>query len=448
MRVVRNISLISLCLLCLVYGSVEAALPAEVEGRALPSLAPMVERVQKSMVRIAIQSRVKARRDPFDDPFFRRFFDSRRSAKRTRDYFTSGVIVDAVQGLVLTNESAVRGASTIKVALADGREVEGSVIGSDNTTNVAVIKISASGLTAIEMGNSDSLRVGDFVVSIGDPLGTENTLVTGVVSALARRNSLQAHQNFIRSDAAIGPGVLVDLNGTFVGLNIAKSATTAGSAKIGFSTPVNMAMRVKEQVLNYGTPQRGFLAVQVQDLTPSLAEAFSIKDDRGAVVTSVSPGSSADQAGLEVGDVVLEAGLQNINRGHDLRNIIGQHFAGDALNMMVARQGERVSLQAILESSSRPTKIGQMIHFQLEGATFKESDTQAISTASKQGVRVSRVEPGSVAWRHGVRDNDLIVSANRKPVSSLDGLRSAITGEDVLMLNIVRGTGALFILLQ
>ena len=155
MRVVRSINLISLGLLCLVYGNVEAALPAEVEGRALPSLAPMVERVQESMVRIAIQSRVKARRDPFDDPFFRRFFDSRRSAKRTRDHFTSGVIVDAMQGLILTNESAVRGASTIKVALADGREVEGTVVGSDNTTNVAVIKVSASGLTAIEITNSE-----------------------------------------------------------------------------------------------------------------------------------------------------------------------------------------------------------------------------------------------------------------------------------------------------
>lgn len=448
MRTVRNICLFGIPLLYLAIANVEAALPKEVEGQPLPSLASMVERVQASMVRIAVQSRASARRDPFDDPFFRRFFDSRRSAKRAREMFTTGVVVDATRGFILVNESAVRGASKIRVTLSDGRQVDGSVLGTDVTTNVAVIKVSVAGLTAIELGNSDDLRVGDFVVSIGDPLGTENTLVTGLVSALAQKNSLQAYQNFIRSDAAIGPGVLVDLNGALIGLNIAKSATTAGNAKVGFATPVNMAMRVKQQVLDYGTPQRGFLAVQIQDLTPSLAQAFSIQQKNGAVVTSVNPDSTADLAGLEVGDVVLEIDRQAINRGNDLRNIIGQHFAGDTLDMTVARQDQKVQLTLVLESSTSPSRKGQMIHFQLEGATFKESDTQAVSTASKQGVRVSTVEQGSVAWRHGVRANDLIVSANRQPVANLDGLRSAISGEDVLMLNIVRDSGALFLLMQ
>ena len=453
MRTVQKISVFSLVLLWSIIGlghttNVRAALPTEVDGQTLPSLAEMVEKVQASMVRIAVQPRASARRDPFDDPFFRRFFDSRRSAKRNREVFTNGVVVDAELGFILANESAVRGASNLKVILSDGREVEGSVIGSDATTNVAVIMVSASGLKAIELGNSDSLRVGDFVVSIGDPFGTENTLVTGLVSALAQKNSLQAYQNFIRTDAAVGPGVLVDLRGALVGLNIAKSASTVGSAKIGFATPVNMALRVKQQVLDYGTPQRGFLAVQIQDLTPSLARAFSIEEKNGAVVTSVSADSTAEQAGLEVGDVVLEVDAQGINKGDDLRYIIGQHFAGDRIAMTVARQGQKVYLKPVLESSTSPSKKGQMIHFQLEGATFKEVDTQAVSTATKQGVRVSAVEKGSVAWRHGVRDDDLIVSANRKPVANLEGLRSAISGEDVLMLNIVRDSGALFLLLQ
>ena len=448
MRTVRNSSVFSLILMCLAMTNVHAALPTEVEGQPLPSLASMVEKVQASMVRIAVQTRATARRDPFDDPFFRRFFDSRRGAKRTREMFTTGVVVDAERGFILANESAVRGANKIKVTLSDGREVDGSVLGSDATTNVAVIKVSVAGLAAIELGNSDDLRVGDFVVSIGDPLGTENTLVTGLVSALAEKNSLQAYQNFIRSDAAVGPGVLVDLNGSLVGLNIAKSATTAGSARVGFATPVNMAMRVKQQVLDFGTPQRGFLAVQIQDLTSSLAQAFSIEQKSGAVITSVNPGSTAEVAGLEVGDVVLEIDRQAINRGNDLRNIIGQHFAGDTLDMTVARQGQTINLAPILESSTSPSRQGQMIHFQLEGATFKDSETQAVSTATKQGVRVSSVEQGSVAWRHGVRTNDLIVAANRKPVANLDGLRSAISGEDVLMLNIVRDSGALFLLMQ
>ncbi len=454
MSAVRNIGLFGLAWLGLLGGlssdyRASAALPAEIDGQALPSLAPLVEQVHESMVRIAVQSRVQVRRDPFDDPFFRRFFDSRRSATRNREHYTSGVIVDELEGLILTNESAVRGATNIKVQLADGRDVDGAVVGADAATNVAVIKVAAVGLKAINMGNSDSLRIGDFVVSIGDPLGDENTLLTGVVSALAQTNSLQAHQSFIRSDAAVGPGILVDLNGSIVGLNIAKAATTAGSSRIGFSTPINMAMRVKEQIVQYGTPQRGFLAVQIQDLTPSLAQAFAIQDDNGgAVVTNVSPGSSAESAGLQVGDVVLSVGSQKIIKGNDLRHIIGQHFAGDILDISIARQGDVMSLQPVLESSTRPSQKGQMIHYQLEGATFSEDDTRQVSTNAEEGVRIGSVEKGSVAWRHGVRENDLIVSANRRPVRDLDSLREAIEGKDVLMLNVVRGTGALFLLLQ
>jgi len=431
----------------LIVFSAKAALPMAVEGQPLPSLAPMIERVQASLVSISIQARVQARRDPFDDPFFRRFFDQRRAA-RNREVFATGVVVDALQGLILTNEHSVRGASLIKITLSDGRVVEGEVIGTDANTDIALIKTNVVGLSAIALGDSSSLRVGDFVVSIGDPLGDQNTIISGIVSGLARQNSLQAHEHFIQSDAAIGPGVLVDLNGDLIGLNIAKSAQTASSTRIGFSTPINLALRVKNQLVKYGTPQRGFLAVQVQDLTPDLANAFDIQQRGGAVVTSVTPGSSAEDAGILVGDVILEAGTQSINRSNDLRSVIGQQFAGDELAMMVARQGNRLSLQPVLESSTLASKKGTMIHHQLEGATLKEIDTRQVSTNLEDGVLVSAVKKGSVAWNHGVRANDIIVSANRKSVRNLDTFREAINGQDVLMLNIVRGNGALFLLLQ
>lgn len=426
---------------------VKGALPMAVEGQPLPSLAPMIERVQASLVSIAIQARVQARRDPFDDPFFRRFFDQRRTT-RNREVFATGVVVDALQGLILTNEHSVRGASIIKITLNDGRVVEGEVIGADATTDIALIKVNVVGLSAITLGDSSDLRVGDFVVSIGDPLGEQNTIISGIVSGLARRNSLQAHEHFIQSDAAIGPGVLVNLNGDLIGLNIAKSAQTASSTRIGFSTPINLALRVKGQLVKYGTPQRGFLAVQVQDLTPDLASAFDIQQRGGAVVTSVVPGSSAEQAGLLVGDVILEANTQTINRSNDLRSVIGQQFAGDELPVMVVRQGTRLSLQPVLESSTRASKKGTMIHTQLEGATLKEIDTRQVSTNIEEGVLVSVVKKDSVAWNHGVRANDIIVSANRKSVRNLESFREAISGQDVLMLNIVRGNGALFLLLQ
>lgn len=425
-----------------------ATLPVEVDGQRLPSLAPMVERVQNSLVRIAVKSRSSARRDPFDDPFFRRFFDQRRPAAKNAELYAVGVVVDSLQGLILTNEHSVRSISNVKVTLNDGREVQGQVVGADSTADVAVIKIDATDLTAISIANSKELRVGDFVVSIGDPLGGDNTLATGIVSALAKRNSAQAHQNFIRSDAATGPGVLVNLNGELVGLNIAKSAQTAGSLRIGFSTPVNTILRVQEQLVRYGATQRGVLAVQVQDLTPDLAKAFDITQSGGAVITSVGEGSNADVAGLEVGDVVLRAGSQAVRRSNDLRSIIGQQFAGDTLPMTIARQGEQLSLQPILEPVSKAAKLGTMIHHQLEGATFKELDARKVSTNQPNGVLVSQVKPGSVAWDHGVRENDLIVSANRKSVGDLSSFRNAIEGEEVLMLNIVRGNGALFLLLQ
>lgn len=430
----------------LVSLTVNAALPLAVEGQPLPSLAPMIERVQSSLVRIVVPVRAQARRDPFDDPFFRRFTDQRR--KKTRDAAHIGAVVDAEQGLILTNEHSVRGISKATVILNDGRQVDAVVVGSDLASDVALLKVDVADLTSIDLGDSSAMRIGDFVVSIGDPLGQQNTVVTGVISALAMPNSLQTHQQFIQSDAAIGSGVLVDLNGRLVGLNTAKSAQTASSSRIGFSTPVNLALRVKEQLVRYGTPQRGFLAVQVQDMTPDLARAFDIRQPGGAVITDVVAGSSAAEAGLVVGDVILSAGEQPIYRGNDLRAVVAQQFAGDALELGVARQGERLSLKPILESSTRASKIGTMVHHQLEGATLDNMAARQVSTGTGEGVLVREVRKGSVAWEHGVRPNDIIVSANRKSVHDLESFRKAIEGREVLMLNILRGNGALFLLLQ
>jgi len=409
----------------------------------------VVERVQKSLVRISVTTPLQARRDPFDDPFFRRFFDQRRPASnRVREAFATGVVVDGFEGLILTNEHSVRGVESVKVTLSNGDQVDGQVLGTDPTSDVAIIKVSANDLMAIDIANASSLKVGDFVVSIGDPLGQENTLVTGIVSALARNNSLQVYQNFIRSDAATGPGVLVNLRGEMVGFNIAKSAQTAGNHRIGFSTPVDMAFKVKEQLVKYGAPQRGFLAIQVQDLTPDLAGAFSIRQSGGAIVSRVIEGSSADQAGIETGDVILQVNGQQISSGNDLRTILTKKFAGENLNLTIAREGEYIELNSVLESSTRTAKKGTMIHHQLDGAVFKEGDTHQVSTNAESGVLISQVKQGSVAWEHGVRANDRIVSANRKAVNDIDSLRKAIDGKDVLMLNIVRDTGSMFLLLQ
>ena len=436
----------------LAFKFADAALPVSVDGRPLPSLAPMLEQVQRSVVTISSEANVQVRRaDPFfDDPFFRRFFDQRRSTQtRKRQTIGTGVIVDADQGLVLTNELTVAGAARITVTMHDGREATGSVVGRDHTSDIALIKIDATGLEAIPIGDSDQLKVGDFVVSIGHPLGYQSTITSGIVSALGRagRDS-HGYESFIQSDAVMGPGILLNLRGEMIGLNFSKVAKTANNARIGFSTPINVAFKVKSQLVKYGAPQRGFLAIQIQDLTPDLASAFNIGERRGAVITSVSKGSSADRAGLQVGDVVLMVDDRIINRGVDLRNVIGRHFAGDEVEFTVLRDGETVIVPAKLESSTTASSKGTMIHHQLEGATFKEVGPQQISTNAEEGVLVTDVKKGSVAWNHGVRANDLIVSANRKSVNDLTSLRKAIADQDVVMLNIVRGNGALFLLLQ
>jgi S1-C subfamily serine protease len=448
-------------LLTLLIGTVigtnaQAALPIAVEGQPLPTLAPMLERVQQSIVAVSAsaQAQARSRNDPFfNDPFFNRFFEQRRSSQaRTNTVASTGVIIDALNGFVLTNQHTVVGASKITITLADGRVAQGQMVGSDKASDVAIIKIDIDDLVAIDLGDSDALRVGDFVVSIGAPIGQHNTIASGIISALAAKPGARSrpvsYQNFIQSDIGFGPGVLVNLRGELIGINISKVAQTAANNRIGFSTPVNVALRVKSQLVKYGTPQRGFLSVQVQDLTRELANAFDIRETRGVVVTSVTKDSSADEAGIRIGDVIVKAGPVDVNRGSDLNAIISQHFAGDPLELTMFRQGESMTLPVFLESSSKVSSTGTMIHHRLEGATFKELDTRQVSTNAAQGVLVASVKNGSIAWVQGVRPNDLIVSANRKPVSNMVSFKRAIANHDVLMLNIVRGNGALFLLLQ
>lgn len=430
--------------------SVQAILPVAVDEVPVPSLAPMLERVQASLVTVVSEATVQVRQNRFDDPFFRRFFDQHRSSStRRREARSVGVVIDAEQGYVLTNEHSVRGASKIAIVLDNGVELDGTLVGTDSNFDVALIKVEPKGLTAITLGDSSNLRIGDFVISIGDPLGDQNTIVSGIISAPAKPNSINQYQHYIQSDAAVGSGVLVNLNGQLVGLNIGQSSQTAANSRIGFSTPINMALKVKHQLVKYGTPQRGFLAVRLQDMNPQLASAFDVQQTGGVVITSVTEGSAAEKSGLQVGDVVLRAGSYFINSRKDLITLISQQFAGESLRLTILRKGQQQEVITVLESLQRASKVGTLIHRQLDGATLANMDSQQSQTnVVDGGVLVREVVKGSVAWDHGVRQNDIITSVNRKPVSDLDSFRQAIADQDVLMLNIVRGNGAMFVLLQ
>lgn len=434
-----------------------AALPVAVNGEPLPTLAPMLEGVQDAVVNISTESEVKMRRRTspfFDDPFFRRFFEQNRSQPRSRKRqgLGSGVVFNAAEGLILTNAHVIEGADKITVNLKDGRDTEASVIGADKDSDVAVIKIGLKGLSEIPLGDSDVLRVGDFVVAIGNPFGLRQTVTSGIVSALGRSGlGIESYEDFIQTDASINPGnsggALVNLRGELVGINTAIVAPSGGNVGIGFSIPINLALQITDQIVEFGEVQRGRLGVRIQDLTPELAEAFDIERSKGAIITKVEKGSMADNSGIKAGDVVISANNKPIRKGSDLRNAIGLLRIGGLLNLEVMRGGKSKLISTNIGDLVVDSTVGTNLNPRLEGASFSELDDQQLSGV-EGGVLVSSVEQNSTAWYNGVRPNDIIVSANRKTVRNLDTFRMAIAKQEVLLLNIVRGNGALFLLLQ
>ena len=365
----------------------------------------------------------------------------------------SGVVFDSSQGLILTNAHVIDGADKITVTLKDGREAEAELIGKDKDSDVAVIKVELDQLHQIPLGNSDLLRVGDFVVAIGNPFGLRQTVTSGIVSALGRSGlGIENYEDFIQTDASINPGnsggALVNLRGELVGINTAIVAPSGGNVGIGFSIPVNMALQIKEQLVEYGEVQRGKLGVRIQDLTADLSEAFGIEQTRGAIITKVEVDSMAEQAGIQPGDVVISANNRSVGKGADLRNIIGLLRVGDTLNLDLMRGGELRTINTTIGGLAVDSSVGTNLNSRLQGASFSEMTDQQLTNGLDGGVVVTQVEQGSVAWYHGLRPNDIIVSANRKTVTNLDSFRMAIGEQEVLLLNIVRGNGALFLLLQ
>jgi len=305
----------------------------------------------------------------------------------------------------------------------------------------------------IPLGNSDLLRVGDFVVAIGNPFGLRQTVTSGIVSALGRSGlGIENFEDFIQTDASINPGnsggALVNLRGQLVGINTAIVAPSGGNVGIGFSIPINMALQIKDQLVEFGEVQRGRLGVRIQDLTPELSEAFDIDQTRGAIITKVEKDSMADKAGIQAGDVVIQANNKVISRGADLRNVIGLLRIGDQLNLQLMRGGISQLITTNIGDITIDKTVGKNLNSRLDGASFSDLSTQQIEAGIDGGVLVTAVEPGSSAWSNGVRPDDIIVSANRKTVKDLDTFRMAIGKREVILLNIVRGNGALFLLLQ
>jgi Do/DeqQ family serine protease len=334
-----------------------AGMPVVGSDGQVPSLAPLVKQVTPAVVNIAVKGRVKVDNPMLSDPFFRQFFDLPEGpVEREVQAAGSGVIVDARAGYVMTNGHVVEHADAIVVTLKDNRRFNAKLVGVDSGTDIALLKIDAQNLTAMAIGDSDHLEVGDYVLAIGNPFGLGQTVTSGIVSALGRSGlGIENYENFIQTDASINPGnsggALINLRGELVGINTAILAPSGGNVGIGFAVPINMAKSVMQQIVAHGEVRRGRLGVQVQDVTPDLAEAMRLTVDGGAVVSQVEAGSAAKRAGLQAGDVILAVDGQPVRGASDLRNRIGLMPIGRNIDLTILREGAQRTLSVRLAQS-------------------------------------------------------------------------------------------------
>ncbi|HYW92212.1 MAG TPA: DegQ family serine endoprotease [Gammaproteobacteria bacterium] len=441
------------------------------KGQPMPSLAPMLKHAVPAVVNIRTKGRVKVENplmnSPFfNDPFFRRFFGEPQQQQQGQPQYRetqalgSGVIVDAKQGYILTNNHVIENADQITVTLNDGRNFKAKVIGKDPETDIAVLQIHAKNLTALPIADSNKLEVGDFVVAIGNPFGLQHTVTAGIVSALGRSGigNPDSYQDYIQTDASINPGnsggALVNLRGQLVGINSAILSRSGGNIGIGFAIPSDLARDVMHQIIKYGSVQRGRLGVIVQNLTPDLAKALGTKADHGVVITQVEPRSSAAKAGLKAQDVIVEVNGKTIANYRDLRNLIGLERVGDKLTIKVERDGStKVFHTQVGKAPQTRASAASIQHLdkRLAGASFANlTSKEQQKLGFNHGVMVKDVQPGSPAMDAGLRQGDVIVSVNRQPVADVSDfeqqIRQANHGE--LLFNVRRNGGALFLLIK
>jgi len=417
----------------------------------IPSLAPILEPILPAVVNISTRSRVRVRKSPlFDDPFFRRFFDlPERPRERVAQSLGSGVVIDAHRGYVVTNHHVIDKADEITVTLQDGRALQARPVGADADTDIAVIQVTGDNLVAIPLGESERLRVGDFVVAIGNPFGLGQTVTSGIVSALGRSGlGIEGYEDFIQTDASINPGnsggALVDLRGTLIGINTAILAPSGGNVGIGFAIPTHMMRQVVTQLTEYGQMRRGSLGVQLQDLSADLATAFGIPP-HGAVVTKIARRSNAEQAGLRVGDVIIALNGREVNSARDLRNNFGLLAVGARVELRILRNGRPQQITLKVTAPKIESLDGAKVDSRLQGAIFSANDTDS---EVEGGVIVSAVASNSAAASIGLRVNDQLLAINRQPISQIDDLRRLRIRRDELLLNIRRGDSSFMILIQ
>jgi serine protease DegQ len=330
------------------------------------SLSPSAKKAMPSVVNIFTSKDVKVPRHPFmDDPLFRRFFgDQLEGDTQHSSSLGSGVIVGP-EGYILTNHHVVEAADEIELALADGRKAPAKVVGTDPETDLAVLKVDLSGLPAVTFGNPDKLSVGDIVLAIGNPFGVGQTVTMGIVSALGRSHlGISTFENFIQTDAAINPGnsggALVDASGNLVGINSAIYSRSGGSLGIGFAIPANLAKQVMEQIVRTGAVTRGWIGVEVQDLSAELAESFKLSNIHGTLIAGVLRGGPADRAGIKPGDILVAVESREVLDSTSMLNLVAALEPGKQATLKILRNRNEMAVKVSVGKRPKPTRRNEL----------------------------------------------------------------------------------------
>jgi Do/DeqQ family serine protease len=434
-------------ILCLITTLSFAALPKNDAGEIITSLAPLVKKVAPAVVNIRVSQTIQTR-SPYDDEMFKRFFGTPNTPNNQREVQSagSGVIVDAVNGYILTNHHVVSGADKIQISLINKTTLDAEIIGSDPATDIALLKVEADDLTDITIGNSDNVEVGDFVIAIGNPFGLGNTVTSGIVSALGRTGiSTSGYEDFIQTDASINPGnsggALVNMKGELVGINSAIISRSGGNVGIGFAVPSEIAQSIMSQILDFGEVRRGLLGVSIQTIDKESAEILGVNTESGALISGIEPGSAAEKAELKVDDIIVKVDNEKIASSRELANAIGLKGSGESVIIEFIRGSDTLKAEAILGQQIINKQLGSDIHPGLNGAQFS-------SSLSKPGIEITEIEPDSAAAQRGLRQGDIIIAVNRLKVENIQQLKKIAEQNSILYLMFERDNRTLILRIQ
>jgi len=429
-----------------------AALPSQVPGEAaLPSLAPMLEKVLPAVVSVQVEgTAVQSQRIPEE---LKKYFGDEAPDQQGQPFegLGSGVIIDAAKGYVLTNNHVISHADKISVQMNDGREFDAKLIGGDDQSDIALLQLqNPTGLTQIAIADSDKLRVGDFAVAVGNPFGLGQTATSGIISALGRSGlNLEGLENFIQTDASINRGnsggALLNLNGELIGINTAILAPGGGSVGIGFAIPSNMARTLAQQLIEFGEVKRGLLGIKGTEMSADIAKAFNLNVQRGAFVSEVLPNSGSAKAGVKSGDVIVSLNDKRLSSFAELRSRIATTEPGATVKLGILRDGKPMDLQVTLDKSTSSSASAEMIAPALQGATLSDGQLKD----GTKGITLDSVEKSSPAAQAGLHQDDVIIGVNRVRVQSIAEMRKVLESKPtVIALQIVRGNDTLYILLR